>query len=229
MALRLNNKKEVVFIITITFIFVFGVDIINQYIEPWVEQEICKIHPEDCECVLTCKEILEKANFVGELDDLDTKFVVGIDTLYEKNLLIPIDKCVEEGMFKLEKCNEWRKKNPCQLKLEKEGVLGEDCVCEEYSDVCAISSVRVPSYCAVNCTDESRNIAYDCDYLDLPECEPEIICDCIKAREKTNYGKSCDDELTRCLKDRDLLYEEGTQKWWDYDSFCVEEYERCPN
>jgi len=33
-----------------------------------------------------------------------------------------------------EKCLKYSKKNPCQLKLEKEGILGEDCVCEEWTN-----------------------------------------------------------------------------------------------
>ena len=164
--------------------------------------EYCSNHPEDCECSSTCKE-----------KGLSKEGIYNNEGKFTKEFK---EKCFyKDEIFKSDKCYEYQKKNPCQLKLEKESVLGENCFCEKEKEV---GYNAVPSYCIVNCTykddynkmiveidpitnkttfkifsDMELKIIQECLYLNLPECIPEVVYQCNKARPILLSDYSCKD------------------------------------
>ncbi len=97
-------------------VLVLGLFLINK--STYSEQNFCENNPEKCNFIIE-----DKVSFENELD---------VYSFLEENKYV---SCLwKESDFKREayyQRGHWEKKNECQLYLEENWILGENCICEE--------------------------------------------------------------------------------------------------
>ena len=195
-------EKEKTKILTTIAVIIVGVTLLSLGIifvrNTISEQSYCSNHEEDCECSLKgCKSL---SPFVQGLEDKDCLDISKEDSI------CPVQTC--------DICKEWKKKNPCQIKLEKlkdEGkdkLVGyslekvskdyaENCICEEYEKLFLIN-YGCDSELQKTGISRAGAMSKSCGFEDVKEANKRTF----------NRELNCNEEELKCEILKDYKYSE---------------------
>ena len=163
-AVEISITTIIVIIIGV-ILFSLGIIFVRSTLNP-SDEKYCEKNPNDCEAIA-----------IKDFNYWRDSYKIG--DIVDRNDAEYLERMYKEVWYTSNNNFKWVKKNPCQLKLEKEGILGEECLCEEEK-----TEIKQKSFCTtlyVNMTGKivpTNNCTYEENY-------------CIKAKIRTIDNMSC--------------------------------------